>query len=118
MNASLVAPSLSHCGQQSFEHEAFGVYEQVALSAFDLLATVITSLLSAYTGRVDRMAIHHASARLGISVLAHPHTLAQGGVDPLPGAVLTPHPEVMVDGLLEGGNSCGSSRHAHPLRAM
>jgi hypothetical protein len=30
------------------EHEAFGVYEQVALSAFDLLATIVTPLLSTY----------------------------------------------------------------------
>src|SRR3954466_9960911 len=81
------------------EHESFGVYEQVALSAFHLLSTVVASLLPAHACGLDRLAVHHPGARFGISVLAHPHTLAQGGVDPLPGAVLTPHPQVMVDGL-------------------
>ena len=36
---------------------------------------------------------------LRISLQADPQPLAQGGVDPFPGAVLTPSPEVMVDGL-------------------
>jgi hypothetical protein len=37
----------------SLEHEAFGVHQQVALSAFDLLATIVTPLLSTYPGGLD-----------------------------------------------------------------
>jgi hypothetical protein len=82
-----------------FEHEAFCVYQDVSLAALDLLAPVVTTLIASHAGALDRLGIHHTGARLGISLLAHPQTLAQGGVDPLPGAVDTPHPQVMVDGL-------------------
>jgi hypothetical protein len=82
-----------------FEQQALRVYQQVSLSAFDLLATVVAALFSSHAGALDRLAIHDARARLGISVHAHPYTLAQGGVHPLPGAVEPPSPEVMMDGL-------------------
>jgi hypothetical protein len=48
----------------------------VALSAFDLLATVIASLFSAYAGSFDRLAVHYPCTGLRVSLEAHPHSLA------------------------------------------
>jgi hypothetical protein len=39
----------------------------VTLTALDLLASVVAALFSAYRGTLDRLAIHHARAGLGIS---------------------------------------------------
>jgi hypothetical protein len=36
-----------------FEHETFGVHQYVTLSAFDLLASVITALFSAHRCGLD-----------------------------------------------------------------
>ena len=36
-----------------FEHETFGVYEQVALPTVDLLSAVVAAFLSAYSGSLD-----------------------------------------------------------------
>src|SRR4051812_2536555 len=82
-----------------FEHEAFGVYQQMSLSALDLFASVVTTLITSHAGALERLAVHHAGARMRIPLQADPHTLAQGGVHPLPGAVDAPSPQVMVDGL-------------------
>jgi hypothetical protein len=71
----------------------------MSLASFDLLGTVVSSPFSAHPGRFDRLAIHHASARLGISAHTHPHSFAQGSVHPLEGALEPPSPEVVVDGL-------------------
>jgi hypothetical protein len=68
-----------------FEHEAFGVYQDVALSALYLLAAVIAALLSAYRGTLDRPAIHRSGAGLRIPTLTNPQPFADGPVDPLPG---------------------------------
>jgi hypothetical protein len=80
-----------------FEHESFGVYEQVTLAAFDLLATIVTALSSAHPGRLDRLAIHYACARLGVPVETDPNPLAQRGVHPLPGTIQAELPEVVLD---------------------
>src|SRR5215212_11888159 len=71
----------------------------MALSAFDLLGSVVTTLYSAYAGRFDRLTVDDASTGLGVSLQAHPHPLAQGGVHPLPGSIQTPGAEVVVDAL-------------------
>src|SRR5215203_7250172 len=70
----------------------------MALSALDLLTPVVTALFSAHPGALDRLGIHHACAGLRISARANPEAFADGSVDPLPGAVDTPFPEVVVDG--------------------
>ena len=80
-----------------FEHESFGVYEQVTLSAFDLLAAIVTTLLSSHSGRLYRLAIYNPSCRLGVPLEANPHPLAQGRVHPLPGPVQAELSEAMVD---------------------
>jgi hypothetical protein len=97
-----------------FEDETFGVYQQVTLTLLDLLASVVTALSSSHAGALDRLAVHHPGARLRISFQANPQPLAQGCMDPLPGAVLTPSPEIMVDALPRG-KSWGSRRHWQPL---
>src|SRR5215210_8924071 len=85
------------------------------LRPLDLLGPVVSTLFSSHARGLERLAVHHAGARLGVSVHAHPHALGQGGVDPLEGAVLTPNPQVMVYGLPAVGRSWGSSCQAHPL---
>jgi hypothetical protein len=73
-----------------FEHQTLCVHQEVALSAFDLLASIVSSLLSAHPGRFDRLAIYYPSARLRISLEAYPHPLAQSGVHPFPGSIHSP----------------------------
>ena len=55
-----------------FEHEAFRIDQEMALPAFDLLSTIVSTLLSAYPGTLYRLAIHNASAGLRISLQADP----------------------------------------------
>jgi hypothetical protein len=83
----------------SLEHQSLRVYQQMPLSAFDLLGSVITAFFSAHTRGLDRLAIHYGCAGLRVSLEAYPHSLAQGGVHPLPGAVQAPGAEVVVDRL-------------------
>jgi hypothetical protein len=59
-----------------FEHQTLRVYEQVAFSALDLLAAVVSTLFSSYTGALDRLAIDDSSAWLRISAHTDPHPLA------------------------------------------
>src|SRR5688572_1153847 len=94
-----------------FEHQPLGVHQQVTLAALDLLATIVTALLSTYACRLDRLRIHYASSRLRVSLQANPQALAERPIDPLPSAVDTPFPEVPVNGRPSSGKSCGSRRH-------
>jgi len=64
---------------------------------YENLASVVTTLLSAYSGRLDRLAIYDASARLMVSVETAPNPLTQRGVHPLPGAIQAELPEAVVD---------------------
>jgi hypothetical protein len=80
------------------EHQTLRIYEQMALSALDLLAAIVSSL-SSHTGGLHRLAIHYARAGLRFSLHAEAQTFSQGGVQPLPGTVDAPSSEVMVDGL-------------------
>jgi hypothetical protein len=47
-----------------FQDQTLGVYEQMTLSAFHLLAAVVTALITSYTSALDRLAGHYASAWL------------------------------------------------------
>ena len=82
-----------------FEHQALRIYQQMALSALHLLAAVVPSLLPSHAGTFHRLRIDYAGTWLRVSPHTYAHPLTQGGVQPLPGAVDTPSPEVMVDGL-------------------
>jgi hypothetical protein len=81
-----------------FEHQALGVYQDVAFSALYLLGSVVTALFSAHRSALDRLAIHHAGAGLRISVQANPKAFTDRPVDPFPGTVDAPFSEVVVDG--------------------
>lgn len=50
------------------EYQILSVHQEVALSTFDLLATVVSALFSTDTGCLDRLAIHCARAGLRISL--------------------------------------------------
>jgi hypothetical protein len=41
-----------------FQEQTLGVYQDVALSSFDLLPAVVTALSASYAGALDRLAIH------------------------------------------------------------
>src|SRR5215217_1908720 len=89
------------------EHETLGVHQDVALTAFYLLSTVVSTLFSAHSGALDRLGVHHpGTTGLWISVQANPKALADSPVDPLPGAIDTPFSEIVV---VEGGPSLGKS---------
>jgi hypothetical protein len=70
----------------------------MTLSALDLLASVEAAFFSAHPGALYGLAIHHARAGLRNSAQANPKAFAECTVDPLPGAVDTPFPEVPVNG--------------------
>jgi hypothetical protein len=69
------------------------------LSALDLLASIVSSLLSAHPGRFNRLAIYDARARLRLSLETNPHPLAQGLMHPFPGSIDSPETEVVMDSL-------------------
>jgi hypothetical protein len=69
----------------------------VPLTALDLLAPVVTPLFSAHRGTLDRLAVHHACARLRIPLQADPEAFSESTVDPLPGTIDAPNPKIMVD---------------------
>src|SRR5215211_7203445 len=78
-------PILDVCAvDPRFEHQPLGVNQEVSLATFDLLGAVVSSLLSAYAGRLGRLAVYDTRAGLGVSLEANPRPLAQGGVHPLP----------------------------------
>src|SRR5215213_10318942 len=79
------------------EDETLGVHQQVTLTAFDLLATVVAALFSAHTSGLDRLTIHYAGTRLGISLQADSQTFSDSPIDPLPGAVDAPFSEIVID---------------------
>jgi len=54
-----------------FEDEAFGVHEEVTLTALDLLASVLTPIFSTYSGSFYRLGIDYASAGLRIPFQAN-----------------------------------------------
>ena len=79
-----------------FKDQTLGVHEQVTLLGPLTFLAPSYPLSSSYAGALDRLALHHACARLGIELVAHPHTTAQGGVYLVPDTVYPPGPEVVV----------------------
>jgi len=75
----------------------------MALASFDLLATVVTALFSAYCGSLYRLAIHNACTGLRVSPQPDPKAFSDSPVDSLPGTIDAPFSEVVV----EGGPSAG-----------
>jgi hypothetical protein len=51
----------------SLQHQPFRIHQQVSLSASDLFATVVASLLPAYSGRLGRLRIDYPSAGMRVS---------------------------------------------------
>jgi hypothetical protein len=70
-----------------FEHQTLGVHQQMALSSFDLLGSVLTALLATHAHCLDRPAVRYRCAGPRVPLQADPHSLAQGGVHPLPSAI-------------------------------
>ena len=89
------------------EYETLGVYQDVALTSFDLLAPVLTPVFPAHSSTLYRLGIHHARAGLRIPFQANPKAFADGPVDALPGAVDPPLSEVVVDSLYANGKKVG-----------
>src|SRR5215218_6728719 len=87
------------CVDLRLEQKALRIDQNVAFSTLDLLACVVASLPTAHAGALHRLGIDDSRAGLRISPEADPQTLADGRVDPFPGAVDAPETEVMVDGL-------------------
>jgi site-specific DNA recombinase len=81
------------------DHEPFGVHEDVALPAPNLLAAVKAPLLAAHPGGLGRLAVHDPRARFGISAEPLPQAAAQDAVQSFPNPVEPPPPEVVKDGL-------------------
>jgi len=80
------------------EDETLGIHQKVTLTAPNLLASVVTTLFSAHSGRFDRLTVHYAGAGPRISLQANPQTFSESSIDALPGAVYAPLSEVVVDG--------------------
>ena len=71
----------------------------VSLTAFNLLATIVTSLLSAHPGGLGRLGVHYPSAGFRIALELNAQAFAESAVHPLPGSVDAPSSEVVKDGL-------------------
>jgi hypothetical protein len=78
----------------SFEHHTQRIYQQMPLSAAELLRPIVTPN-TAYAGGLHRLGVEDASAGLGIATSAHADPFAQNRVDLLPDALQTPYSEVI-----------------------
>jgi hypothetical protein len=78
-----------------FDHQTFGVHQQMSLPAPDLLAAVEASLLASDACGFHRLAIDDSGAGLGFSPEPHPQTFAHRVVQSLPGTIQAPPPEVV-----------------------
>jgi hypothetical protein len=93
-------PVLDLCAvNPGFQDQTLRVYQEVALSPLDLLATVVAALFSAYPSCLYRLAIHYPRAGLRVPFEAYPHPLVQRLVHLFPGSIHSPQTEVVVDGL-------------------
>ena len=95
------------------EHETLGVHQDMALPALHLLAAIVAALFPSHRGAFHRLRVHHARAGLGVPPQADSEALADGTVEPLPGALYAPFPEAPVD----GGPSGEVVREQAPLAA-
>jgi hypothetical protein len=71
----------------------------VAFTTFYLLSSIVTPLLSAYSGGLGRLGVHYPSARFGIPYNSRAQAFADRTVHPLPAAVDAPGSELMKDSL-------------------
>src|SRR5207247_6911747 len=79
------------------QDQAQAIDDQVPLAALDLLAAVVARLPAGATA-LDRLAVEVGGARRALAAGLLARLVAQGVVDPLPGAVLAPLAEVVVGG--------------------
>src|ERR671910_33308 len=79
------------------EYEAFGVYQQMSLTALYPLPVVVAAFFSTHAGRLDRLRIDDTRARLRVPVESNPQPLAQGCVHPCPCSVQAELSKVVVD---------------------
>src|SRR5260221_6537307 len=75
-----------------------GVDQHVALTVDELLGPVVPAR-AADAGGLDRLAVDAAGTGLGGAPQADAEPLAQQAMDPFPGAVHAPFPEIVEDGL-------------------
>jgi len=68
------------CVDLRLEQKALHIYQNVALSALDLLASVVAALISSHAGALYRLGIDYPGTGLGISPQAHPKSLSEGSV--------------------------------------
>ena len=81
-----------------FQEQTLGVHQQVTLPTSNLLVGVVASVFAAAAGRLGRLGVGDARARERIPTQATAQQLAQGGVEPLEGAIDAPLlPEPVVD---------------------
>src|SRR5262249_6744709 len=87
-------------GDRDGQQQAHGVHGDVALFAVaGDLAGVVEAGGAARLGALDRLAVDAAGRRGRLPASRHPDALAEGVVEPAPGAALAPLGEVVVDGL-------------------
>ena len=81
------------------DHEPYRVHQDVAFPTADLLAAAKAPGLPAHPGSLRRLAVHDAGARFGMPAEFLPQPSSHLAVQPLPGAVDPPPPEVVEDRL-------------------
>src|SRR5215216_2747649 len=71
----------------------------MTLSTTNLLAAIVSTRLTAYSGGLGRLGIDHSCAGLRVSARPHPQAFTQSCVEPLEGSIYAPSPKPPVDGL-------------------
>ena len=80
-----------------FENQAFCVHKEMTLPTAHLLPSVVTALLSTYTGCLRRLGVHYPRAGLGVSAPEFSQALAQLRVKMLESTLNSPFPEPVVN---------------------
>lgn len=93
------------------QQQAQRIDQEVPLASTHLLAPVVAAR-PPFRG-LRTLAAEEGGARLRMPPRADPNPLAQGGIDSLPGAVITLLAEVVVDGL-PGGEVMGQGAPGNP----
>jgi hypothetical protein len=95
------------------EQEAFGIDQNVAFDAHQLVVAIIAA--PAAQERLDRLAIDNGCARGGISSSREAGELPQVGMDCDPGAITPPLAEIVIDGLITNDKFCWTRWNALSL---
>jgi hypothetical protein len=82
-----------------FQHKSLCIYEQMSLSATDLLATVKAALSSTNTCCFHRLRVNDTSTGLRVTAQSDAQFLTYDLVNALPGAIDPPQAIVMIDSL-------------------